>query len=140
MPEILDVKLPNFAFIAGQSDHFLENPWRLEFALGQLEMDLLPGRGRHLGQVGESFLVPPSKCHEGNLHFIETIQIGIGGKLGVENQVLRLFAGSRLPIFHECQDLEHPTILDKRTTKIDRRRAPKFRWNARLCLFHYTQQ
>ena len=75
------------------------------FAVRQIELDGAPGRWRQMGDFGEQLGRAPAQGDEGDAGGIEAIEPGIGGELGVEDEVLRRLAVLALPEVDETENL-----------------------------------
>src|SRR5260370_28538588 len=90
---------------AGQSEGLLKYPGGAELASRNVEFDGAPRRTRQQHDFLEQRRGPATQRHEGDVHCIEAGEIGVGGELGVKDQMPGLLAMGFFPERDKAENL-----------------------------------
>jgi len=101
--EIPDQELADRAFVAFQGHSLVDDAGSLELSMRDIQTNRFPSGARHRRYFGDQLGGSASEGEEGDAHFIELGQIGVGGELGVKNEMGRAFAITFLPKPHESK-------------------------------------
>jgi hypothetical protein len=101
--EILDEELAEDAL--SRTSLLLVDRRSAIFAVGHVQGDGTPWRGRQVVDLGEQLGCAPARGEEGDASGIEPIEALVGGELRIEDQMLRRTAVLALPERDEAKDL-----------------------------------